>query len=134
MLPEVKPADIREAAYGFTIPGGYEVDDKLQKLIAKAGTRIVGAYPTLLARLDAELIEPDTVAGVIEDMVLRVARNPNGYRQVSIDDYNRTIDTALSTGQLYISDQEADLLAPPSKRKARGTGTMRVSIPAWRLP
>lgn len=134
MLPWVKPADIRKAAYGFTIPGGDEVDDKLQKLIAKAGTRIVGAYPTLLARLDAELIEPDTVAGVIEDMVLRVARNPNGYRQVSIDDYNRTIDTALSTGQLYISDQEADLLAPPSKRKARGAGTMRTSIPPWRLP
>ena len=134
MLPLVTPNDIREAAYGFEIPAGEAVDTKLNKLIAKAGERILGAYPTILDRLAAESIQPGAVKGVIEDMVLRVARNPNGYRQVSIDDYNRTIDTALSSGQLYISDQEAELLAPPSKSKTRGARTARLGLPAWRLP
>lgn len=134
MLPDVTPDDIRDAAYGFTIPGGSTVDVKLRKLITKAGERIVGAYPTILARLADERIQPSTVAGVIEDMVLRVARNPNGYRQVSIDDYNRTIDTALSTGQLYITEQEAELLAPPSKTGRRGARSMRLNTPSWRLP
>jgi hypothetical protein len=43
-------------------------------------------------------------------MIRRVMKNPGGYRirNESIDDYSDggTIDSALSTGELYVSDQE----------------------------
>jgi len=47
---------------------------------------------------------------VVCRMVRRVMKNPDGYRirNESIDDYSDggTIDSALSTGELYVSDQE----------------------------
>jgi hypothetical protein len=43
-------------------------------------------------------------------MIRRVLKNPDGYRirSESVDDYSDggTIDSSLSTGELYISDQE----------------------------
>lgn len=43
-------------------------------------------------------------------MIRRVMKNPDGYRvrDESIDDYSDggTIDSSLSTGELYVSDQE----------------------------
>lgn len=43
-------------------------------------------------------------------MIRRVLKNPDGYRvrNESIDDYSDggTIDSSLSTGELYVSDQE----------------------------
>lgn len=46
-------------------------------------------------------------------MVLRVVRNPDGKRQEAIDDYSYTIDSARSTGELYLSENELCALRPP---------------------
>lgn len=47
---------------------------------------------------------------VVEEMVRRVLKNPEGYRvrNESIDDYTSggTIDSSLSTGELYVSDEQ----------------------------
>jgi hypothetical protein len=47
---------------------------------------------------------------VVVRMIRRVMKNPEGYRvrNESIDDYSDggTIDSALSTGELYVSEQE----------------------------
>lgn len=56
-------------------------------------------------------------------MIRRVMKNPEGYRvrNESIDDYSDggTIDSALSTGELYASDQELGWLGikPASETK-----------------
>jgi hypothetical protein len=56
-------------------------------------------------------------------MIRRVMKNPEGYRirNESIDDYSDggTIDSALSTGELYVSDQELGWLGvkPASETK-----------------
>lgn len=127
---EVTAADIRNAAYGLIIPAG--ADDAIDKLIAKATERIYRAFPTLDDRIARGEITADLAKGVIEDMVIRVLRNPNAYRQISIDDYIRMIDTALSSGALYLSDDERNLLAPRTHRpRAR---SIRLAIPRWRLP
>ncbi|WP_333770940.1 hypothetical protein [Streptomyces sp. IBSBF 2435] len=55
---------------------------------------------------------PATALGVCCAMVLRVVTNPEGKRQQSIDDYSYTTDSARSTGLLYLSDAERDLLQP----------------------
>lgn len=66
--------------------------------------------PALESRLVAETVSMGAVVQVVTAMVLRVLRNPDGKRQVSIDDYSYTIDQARSTGGLYVSDSELELL------------------------
>jgi hypothetical protein len=43
-------------------------------------------------------------------MVLRVLNNPNGKLQESQDDYSYRLDSAVSTGALYVSEAEVRLL------------------------
>lgn len=129
---EVTPADVRVAAYGLTIPVGTEIDNAIGRVIAKAQDRVEAAFPTIGDRVAAGTIPADRVKGVIEDMVIRVLRNPNAYRQVSIDDYSRMIDTAVSSGALYISPEERTLLTP--KRRRPAVRSLRLGVPAWRQP
>jgi hypothetical protein len=49
-------------------------------------------------------------------MVLRVLTNPDGKRQETLDDYSYTVDSSRSRGEVYLSDDEADELRPPTRR------------------
>lgn len=132
MPVSVMPSHIREAAYGLAIPEGSQVDAAIERLIEKATDRVYAAFPNLDDWISTGTLTAARVQGVIEDMVIRVLRNPNAYRQVSIDDYARMIDTALSTGALYLSPEERALLTPRRKRSA--IGSVRLAVPSWRLP
>ncbi|AYN57865.1 head-tail adaptor Ad1 [Arthrobacter phage Faja] len=82
----------------------------------------IGAALVLLGALVPDLAaqSEDLVKLVIVKMVRRVLKNPDGYRirNASIDDYTEggTIDSSLSTGELYVSPEELKWLG------ARGTG------------
>lgn len=130
----VSPTDIREAAFGFTIPDGSGVDDTLAKLIDKAEQRVLSRLPNIQARIDAGLTTRGALAGVVEDMVLRVVRNPDGKKSETIDDYSWTLDPQVSSGMLYLSDEEMLLLVPPVPSTRRRVGTIRLGVPAWRMP
>lgn len=75
-----------------------------EELILRATVLLGVKVPNLDAKPDA------IVKLVIESMVRRVLKNPDGYRirNESIDDYTDggTIDSSLSTGELYVSDEE----------------------------
>ena len=133
-LSGVTPQDIRDAALLFTIPSGGAIDAALQKTIDKAELRIVAHVPDLQARLDDARLDPAVLASVVEDMVLRVARNPDGKRSESIDDYSWTLDSRVSAGMLYLSDEELGLLVPPERPRAKAIGSIRIAVPSWRLP
>lgn len=128
---EVTPQGIRDAAFGIDLPAG-ATDEQIQRLIDKAETRLNAAIPTLPARWEAGTVDHDVVQGVIEDMVLRVVKNPRALRSVGIDDFSATIDNSASTGLLYVSDSELSALAPRGSRLR--VGSIRVGVPAWRLP
>lgn len=83
--------------------------------------RKVKRIPTLIERLTAEeLAEPDVekrdlradVVRIISEAVIRVLKNPKGLWQFSIDDGSATLDRSLSSGALYISDDERAELMP----------------------
>ena len=133
-LSGVVPQDIRDAALGFTIPTGTAANVALQKLIDKAELRILARVPDLAARLEAGTISPEVLASVIEDMALRVARNPDGKKSEAIDDYSWTLDSRVSAGLLYLSDDELALLVPAERPRPKAIGNIRVSVPSWRLP
>lgn len=127
----VTPAAIREAAYGLTIPEGATVDAQIQALIDKASSRLRAKVPSLCQRLDAATIDLEVVQGVVEDMVLRVVRNPKALRSLGLDDFQAVIDNSTSTGLLYASADELALLRP---RTTSRIGTVRLGIPSWRVP
>lgn len=129
----VTPNDIRNAAYGAKIPSGSVVDEQIQLLIGKAVRELLSVVPLtkIQNRIDSSRITLNDVKDVIENMVVRVAKNPSGYRQFGIDDFQATIDSAISTGQLYVSDDERRRLVGP---RARNFGSIKVAVPNWRMP
>lgn len=80
------------------------------------GTLLEDAYSIVLARVPSvgdRVSDTAFRALVVQvqcSMVLRVLRNPDGKLEESIDDYRYRLDQAVSTGALYISDDEAKLL------------------------
>lgn len=87
-----------------------------------------GLIPQALVLLGAQvpdlgLKSPDLVKLVVAKMVRRVLKNPEGYRvrDVSIDDYKEggTLDSSLSTGELYVSSDELSWLGvKPARARA----------------
>lgn len=65
-----------------------------------------------------------TVKSVIASMIIRVLKNPDSARQISKahDDWSRsqTLDSSISTGELYVNDYELDLLDPPPEYSTPG--------------
>lgn len=72
---------------------------------------------------NVDSLDESIVRFVAVRMIRRVMKNPGGYRvrTESVDDYSDggTIDSALSTGELYVSDQELGWLGvkPASETK-----------------
>jgi len=55
---------------------------------------------------DPSRLRADSVARVMVAMVIRVLRNPDARRQLGEDTFQETVDQAVSSGQLYISETE----------------------------
>lgn len=118
--PYATPDDVT-AIFGSVTDQTAKVDKLLDFAAALLRTRV----PQLQARLDAGTLDDVVVVSVVTAMVVRVLRNPLGYRQGSqtIDDYSTswTVDQAVSSGALYVSDIEVADLAPPTAGLRVGT-------------
>ena len=89
-------------------------------MINDAMTLLTVRRPTLLADVTAGLVTQESVVFVVSAMVLRVLKNPESKRQESIDDYAWTRDTAVSSGALYVSDDELSLVTGVVISRVRG--------------
>lgn len=68
---------------------------------------IPGAASRLaLPEADPARLPQERAARVVVAMVIRVLRNPDARRQLGEDTFQETIDAAVSTGQLYITEAE----------------------------
>ena len=81
-----------------------------------AGVLLDDAYARVVARVPSVagwVSDPDRMRLVVQvqcAMVLRVLGNPDGKLEETIDDYRYRLDSAVSSGALYVSDAEAALL------------------------
>jgi len=133
MPPYTSPQDIRDAAYGITIPPGGEVDASLSGLIDKAERRLIARVPSIPARVADGTLEVAAVRDAIEDIVLRVVRNPNGYSSEQAGEFSYRIDRVTASGRIEITDADlVGLLLPVSA--STGFGSIRLGVPSWRLP
>lgn len=120
-----------QAVYEQEIPAGAR--KRVDLLLRKAQARLLARVPSIRARLDAGSLEPVLVRGALEDIVLRVLRNPNGYSMEQAGEFAYRIDRAVASGRIQITDEDVAPLLPPAAR--RPAGSIRVSVPArQRLP
>lgn len=96
-------------------------------LLEDAWAIVTTRIPGLPVRLDAAGSEGlrSVVVQVLCAMVLRVLNNPDGKFKETIDDYSYQLDSAVSTGALYLSDAEADLLADTASGVSEGAWTIK---------
>lgn len=53
-----------------------------------------------------------TVADVVVAMVERKVQNPSGRRSFTTEDYTEVVDSTLSSGRIYVSDEDRKALQP----------------------
>lgn len=78
-------------------------------LLGDAWAIVLSALPSVGDRLDLEPVDAvfeSLVTQTLCAMVLRVLNNPEGKLEESQDDYRYRLDSAVSTGALYLSDAE----------------------------
>lgn len=98
-------------------------EEVVSALIEDAWTMLLANVSTVEERLADETLSTDLVVLVVSAMVIRVLRNPDGYRSEKSDDYAYTRDDAVSSGALYISAEEIALLTAPGVHGAAFTIT-----------
>jgi hypothetical protein len=87
-----------------------------EAMIDDMWARAQALIPTLSTNMDSGVVSSELARAVLAGAVIRVLRNPEGLRQQQIDDYSYTRDSALSSGGLYLSDEEMKLLAGSTSR------------------
>lgn len=124
----VTAQDVRDAAYGL-----YISDDELaqlEKLVLRAERLIVSRVPNLEQRIADGRLSVDTVRGVVERMVLRVVRNPDGVQSDSTGGVSTAFWRNSASGVIELLQEDLADLMPPTRRY----GSMRVGLPSWRVP
>lgn len=79
-------------------------------LLADVEAIIKTRIPDLDEQITEETLAVELVVMVEANAVLRVIRNPSGYRQESDGDYSYSVDTRAAGGYLTILDSEWSLL------------------------
>lgn len=90
-----------------------------------AFAQIVQQVPDVDTRLTTEPVDLSFKRLVVQvqvAMVLRVLKNPDGVLEQSIDDYRRRLDAAVSSGALYLSAAERDLLLSAAGSPSQSAG------------
>ena len=94
-------------------------------LLDRAEAILLASVPSLPARVSDGSLSVASVVLTEAAMVERVLRNPDGRRQgsQSIDDFTEswTIDNAVSSGALYLSEIELAMLQPHPRGLRVGT-------------
>ena len=96
-----------------------------------AFTQIVQQVPGVDVRLSEDPVDVSFTRLVVQvqaAMVLRVLKNPGGVLEHSIDDFRTRLDAAVSSGALYLSDAERNLLASSA---GEASSSSAFSIRPW---
>lgn len=119
------PADIEDVRGSIERPLTADEERVIPEWLAKAWRllqREVRGIPARIAlpETDVGYLAVDDVKDVVVAMVERKVRNADGLRAWSGDDYEQTVDAALSSGQIYVSASEIASLAPASASGGNG--------------
>lgn len=105
-----------------------------QALLDDAWAVLTMTVPDLEDRMAAGTVSLDGVVFVVSAMALRVLRNPDGYKRMSVDDTTLERDSSLSAGALYVSPDEVALLTGRASSSRRGAFSIAPYQEAPRAP
>ena len=119
------PADISDVIKNFERPLSTAEAAVVPAWLDQAWTKfrkgIVGAEARLgVARDDPRYIDRVDVKATLAEMVIRRLRNPDGLRTWNDDTYGQTVDNALSSGAIYLSEAEKAEYALPDQNAGGG--------------
>lgn len=118
MAPFATPADVAASWPSYTSA----LEDLTETLLASASAIIRSRVPAVDARISAGQLSAELARTAAVQMVIRVLRNPDGYRQETAGSRMVTFDAALAAGELRWTAAEADLLM---ERQAHGLLSFR---------
>lgn len=102
----------------------------VEALLADAWGNLLDDVPSLESRMQGRPSRLLATAGrVLVAAVTRVAHNPEGWRQVGLDDFQGTRDSILSAGLLTFTDQELARLHP--RQALPPAYTVGMGVPYW---
>ncbi len=99
-------ADLQARSFRTLSDGELKVGETL---LGDAWAMVVSAKPSVSERLDRVPVNAEFKSLVVQTlcaMVLRVLSNPEGKLEERQDDYQYRLDSAVSSGALYLSDAE----------------------------
>lgn len=84
----------------------------VEKKAAQAVGRLAARYGSRVkARLDSGLLTPELYEGTIAEAVLRILRNPEGFRMEQQGNYQYQLNSAVASGYLWFTqDNMVDLI------------------------
>lgn len=132
MFP-MRPVGATPSAVHQRLARDWESDGEIllvESLLDEAWSYLLGDVPTLEDRLESEPRLGALASHVLVSAVTRVMRNPEGWRQVGIDDFQGTRDTVLSAGLLQFTEEELARLQP-RQYGVPGYFNMPLSVPYW---
>jgi len=88
----------------------------IEKMIRKSIGRLSSRFGTRIARrLQSGALDEDTFKDTVAEAVLRIARNPDGFRQEQQGNYMYQLNSAVAAGYLWFTkDNMLDLLGESS--------------------
>lgn len=118
-----------------------EVTDRFRPLAADetvtVNALIVDAQVTLESQAVRSGITRDAVLGdvygvetykrIVATAVIRVLRNPDGFLEYTTDDFTGRYDKVISSGALYIGEDEVEQLRPLASKRRSGAFSIRPS-------
>ena len=105
-------------------------EDLACDLLDDAWSFLLDDVPTLEERLEVDPRLSGKAGKVLVAAVTRVVRNPEGWRQVGLDDFQGTRDTVLSAGLLQFTEEELARLQP-RQNAVPGYYNLPLSVPYW---
>lgn len=126
-LPIDGPAPLATVGdVGAQFGGMTAAQEGLASWLVRAASKIIRSrFPFIDDQIAAGLVDPDVVALVVTNAVLRVLRNPNGLRSETIGPFSRSWDTSIAGGLLGFSkDELADLTPVLTGINRAGVGTI----------
>jgi len=105
-----------------------------QTLLDDAWAIVVAEVPSASDRVTTDTQYSSLVIRVLCAMVLRVLNNPDGKLSEAVDDYQYRLDASVSTGALYLSGDERDLLGLGDGTSDNAFTIRQVAVPYRAMP
>ena len=96
-------------------------------LLPRASWLVRQERPGLDTLIADNVLDADVVKGVVAEMVARVLRNPDGWRQKATGPFSGTYDVNVASGYLTITDNDRPMLGlTTADQRTRRVGTIRM--------